>query len=729
MTEQEYVSEDETPSLVDWSNPPSLMDLKQDYSAAKPDHDTQKTKIDGYLNALEGTGKSAVKVPKGNSAIVPKLIRKLAEWRYPALSEPFLSSEDIFNVRPVSFEDKKAAHQNELVLNNQFNTKINKVNFIDEYVRTVVDEGTVIVEVGWEFEEEDVEKEVPIVEFVVDQELLPLHQELATLYAESPSEFATDVPEELKQAFALTQEQGVPVRPIVKGTQIETVKKTIKNAPTVTIRNSKNIVIDPSCEGDLNKAKFVIHFYESSLSELKKAGKYKNLDKINLETNSVLGTPDYEVNGEVSTFNFKDKARQKIVVYEYWGYWDINGDEVLKPIVAAWVGNTLIRMEENPFPDQAIPFVVARYLPIRKSVYGEPDGALLEDNQRIVGAVTRGMIDIMGKSANGQTGMAKNMLDATNKRKFENGQDYEFNPGIDPRVGVYMHTYQEIPNSAPMLLQQQILEAESMTGVKTFNQGITSQSLGDVAVGIRNALDAASKRELGILRRLAQGIVEIGRKIIAMNAEFLSDEEVVRITNEEFVRIRRDDLPGNFDLRLSISTPEEDNNRAEQLAFLLQTTGPNGDPELSKMILSEICRLRKMPELAKQIESFQPQPDPVMQERAVLENEVLRSQVMENTSRGINYQAQAKLQEAKIPTEVAKAENISAQTDQNNLDFVEQELGVKQERDMERQGAQARAQTEMKMAEHALNMERDAGKQRSEIIKEYVKQMNKAATQ
>jgi hypothetical protein len=65
--------------------------------------------------------------------------------------------------------------------------------------------------------------------------------------------------------------------------------------------------------------------------------------------------------------------------------------------------------------------------------YGEPDGELLEDNQRVVGAITRGMLDTMGRSANGQTGIRKDMLDATNRRKFEKGLDYEFNPNVDPR--------------------------------------------------------------------------------------------------------------------------------------------------------------------------------------------------------------------------------------------------------------------------------------------------------
>ena len=95
----------------------------------------------------------------------------------------------------------------------------------------------------------------------------------------------------------------------------------------------------------------------------------------------------------------------------------------------------MIRMEESPFPDKELPFVLVKYLPRRKDIYGEPDGELLIENQKIVGAVTRGMIDMMGRSAAGQIGYRKDALDITNKRRFDQGMDYEFNSHVvDPRA-------------------------------------------------------------------------------------------------------------------------------------------------------------------------------------------------------------------------------------------------------------------------------------------------------
>lgn len=707
-------------SLTNWKNPPKLGDLKKDLLDAKPAHDTQKALVKTWLDNLNVEGNAKVKTAKGNSSIVPKLIRKQAEWRYPALSDPFLSTDDVFNVYPVSWEDKKAATQNQMLLNHQFNNKIDKVQFIDDYVRTAVDEGTVIVRVGWEFEEEEYVDDFPEVQYQINPEMGPMHEQLEQMRIESPATYELDVPEEMRTAHEMTMEQGIPIEPVILGYKREKRTRTVKNHPTVEVCNVNNVIIDPSCNGKIENAGFVIYSFESSLSKLKKDSKYKNLDKIQVDGNSILNEPDHTPSND-SNFNFNDKPRQLFVVYEYWGYWDIDGSGTVTPIVVTWVGNTIIRMEENPFPDKLLPFITVPYLPKRREVYGEPDGALLEDNQKIIGAVTRGMIDIMGKSANGQTGIRKDMLDTTNRRKFENGQDYEFNMNVDPRAGIFMHTYPEIPNSAQFMLQMQNMEAESLTGVRAFSSGVSGQALGDTAASFRGALDAASKRELAILRRLSNGMVKIGRKIISMNAEFLSEKEVVRVTNEEFQIVRRDDLAGQFDLKLSISTAEEDNNKAQELSFMLQTMGNNMDPTMSQMILADIARLRKMPDLAKKIEAYRPQPDPMAQKKMELEIQLLEAQLQNEMAQSQERQANAQLNMAKVGTEQVKAGNIQSDTDLKNLDFVEQESGVKQERAKELHGEQARSQAQLKLMDRQFQKEDN----KLDLVKEYIKSRNK----
>ena len=634
-------------SLVDWDNPPKLEDLKQDLTEAQSAHSAHIVDVENWLSALNG--EQQIKAKKGRSKIVPKLIRKQAEWRYAALSEPFLSTDDLFNTAPKTFEDKKAAEQNGQVLNYQINCKLDKIKFIDEYVRTCVDEGTAVVKLGWKYTEETVEVEVPIMEQVPVQDPA-MAQQLAA--------------------------QGMPpVQEVQVGVEMQEQVKVIDNMPTIEVCNYNNVIIDPTCEGDIDVAEFVIYSFETSMSQLRKDGRYSNLDAVSLDSGSVLSQPDHSVDDD-SNFTFKDKPRKKIVAYEYWGFWDIHDTGEVEPFVATWIGDTIIRLEENPFPDKKLPFVLVQYLPKRKSVYGEPDGVLIEDNQRIIGAVTRGMIDIIGRSANGQMGTRKDALDVANGRKFERGEDFKFNSNVDPRQAFHMETYPEIPGSALNMLTLQNNEAESLTGVKAFSSGITGQALGTTATGIRSALDATSKRELGILRRLANGVNQIGRKIISMNAAFLEDEEIIRITNEEFVAINREDLGGKYDIKLNISTAEADNEKAQELAFMLQTMGNSMPPEMAQMVLSDIAKLRKMPELAKRIAEYQPQPDPMVQQRAQLELQLLQAQIANEQAKAAENTVDVEYKKAKTTTELSKSRNLEGRSDLDDLDFVNKESGV-----------------------------------------------------
>lgn len=695
-----YRSNDAQENLTDWENEPTVMDLKQDLTDASSDHQGHVIDVDRWLDNLNIEGKAKVPKVRGRSSIVPKLIRKQAEWRYPALTEPFLSTEDIFNVAPVTFEDKEAAIQNELVLNHQFNNQLKKVKFIDEYVRAAVDEGTVVVRVGWDFEEEEQPVMVP------DFAMMPIPAAMGAMPGMAP-------PPMQGPAIGMPPGPGgmggVQFEKVQVGEHEEMQMVTTKNQPTLDICDYNNIMIDPTCEGDLDKANFIIFSFETSKSELKKDGKYTNIDQINVEANSILGMPDStHNNSDSSYFNFSDEPRKKFIAYEYWGYWDIDNTGVVKPFVAAWVGDVMIRMESSPFPDQKLPFVKVQYLPVRKSNYGEPDGELLEDNQQVVGAVTRGMIDIMGRSANGQTGMRKDMLDVTNRRKFDRGQDYEFNSQVDPKQGVHMHVFPEIPRSAEYLVNQQNAEAEALTGVKAFSQGITGQALGNTATAVRSALDATSKRELGILRRLADGMVQIGEKIVSMNAEFLSDQEVIRITNEEFIEISAKDLAGKFDLKLSISTAEADNEKAQELSFMLQTMGNNMDPALSQVILSDIARLRKMPDLSKRIAEYQPQPDPFAEQMKALELRLKEAEVKKEEAAAMENMSTAELNQAKAQTEIARTRNLDSQSDLKDLDFVEQESGVNQVRDMEKLEKQAQDSVRQEAAKSVFSRAEDA---------------------
>ena len=43
-------------------------------------------------------------------------------------------------------------------------------------------------------------------------------------------------------------------------------------------------------------------------------------------------------------FRFQDEPRKKVLVYEYWGNYDLDGDGIAEAIVCAWTDDTILRL-------------------------------------------------------------------------------------------------------------------------------------------------------------------------------------------------------------------------------------------------------------------------------------------------------------------------------------------------------------------------------------------------
>jgi hypothetical protein len=191
---------------------------------------------------------------------------------------------------------------------------------------------------------------------------------------------------------------------------------------------------------------------------------------------------------------------------------------------------------------------------------------------------------------------------------------------------------------------------------------------------------------------------DMARLTIAMNQAYLSEEEVVRVTNEEFVTIRRDDLAGEFDLKIDVSTPEKDEDTANKLGVLLQTNAASMDPAEARIYRAKIAKLWKQPDLAKSIESYEPTPDPIQQELQALaleeaklkiviarkELEEMDSRIVERISRTeenayerITKDAQSKERLARAQEALAKADLLKEQADALANEFVKDVTGQK----------------------------------------------------
>lgn len=72
----------------------------------------------------------------------------------------------------------------------------------------------------------------------------------------------------------MTEEEAIPImesgQPIQIGVESREVEEDVINRPVLQVKDSRNVIIDPSCEGDIDNAQFIIDIFLTDLSTLKK---------------------------------------------------------------------------------------------------------------------------------------------------------------------------------------------------------------------------------------------------------------------------------------------------------------------------------------------------------------------------------------------------------------------------------------------------------------------------
>ena len=668
---------------------PKIKDIldkfKADYKSSKTYHDQKLTEINRY-RAIYNADLYGNEVDN-KSKLVSKDSRRQSEWLHSTLVAPFMD-EDIIKATPITYEDELAARQNELVINTQFCRKFNRYKFLSKAIKVLDMDGTVVVQCGWESETDTTEVDRPII--VVDEQ---------------------------------TGEE------YIGGMETVTETVTVKNQPTAKVRRNEDVYIDPTCQDDMEECQFVITRYESNLSTLQSDGRYKNLDKIKKQISDPDNDQDYE-ELENGSFMFEDDPRKKLLVYEYWGNYDIDGDGIAEPIVCVWVNDTVIRLQGNPYPDKQLPFVITSFNSKPFEMYGEANAALIDDSQKLKTAIIRGMVDNLAQSNNGQVITTKNALDSINAKKMANGENFEVNTSIND---IKHGSYNQLPGSVFDMIGLANNDIESITGVMNMNDKGLSGGIGGSAAGAQGVLDATSTRRLNTVRNIAENMLKpLIRKWMAYNAVFLEPEEVVRITNSEYVTVKRDDLQGRVDIAISVSTPEDNKLKSDKIAFMLQTMGPSMDPDVQYEMMADWADLNQFPVRAKmlrdqadKIREQMSQPDPYEEEMKQIEldkmrlaNEKTKAEIaaiyaggQEDAADQMEKQAKAQHLMAQTAKINADTDLVKEKTDTAALEFLKADNGIShlEKLEIEDQKNQAKLQMEqMKLQANMVQMQYQA---------------------
>jgi len=477
-----------------------------DINNAEPYQDELNEQRDDWIETYDAKKLGNESKDKSKSKYISRDVKRSAEWQRSSLIDPFVSSPRPIKTYPVSASDAGIADQSQSTLNYHFTRGFNRYTFMSDSVKIFQREGTVVARVSWKFEEREVEVDEPILAMLPDGTQIPV------------------------------------------GSRRVKKMRTIINRPWAEAIDNRNISIDPTAKNNIMNAQFVVHDFKKNLSELKEDGRYRNLDKVEKKEIKMNGsdygkTKTYGDDSQKKQFVFSDIERRELDVKEYWGYLDINQDGLTEPITITMIGDTLIHVGENPFPDGFIPFVSLANNSEPFSVTGEANAETLKDGQILKSGAIRGVIDNMVNSTNGQTGIKKSALDPVNRRKFEAGKNFQFNtnPG-----DIWQGSYNQIPSSLFDFYNIISSEMEASAGVRPFNQSGAGS-----ATESRNQMSASDIRELDLVRNIRENYVKpIMRMWMEMSNEFMEPEDFEAITEKPYVPCNPDDLMGLIDLCL-----------------------------------------------------------------------------------------------------------------------------------------------------------------------------------
>ena len=144
--------------------------------------------------------------------------------------------------------------------------------------------------------------------------------------------------------------------------------------------------------------------------------------------------------------------------------------------------------------------------------------------------------------------------------------------------------------------------------------------------------------------------------------------------------------------------------------------GPNQDFAINKMLMAQIAKLSRMPELEKQIMNYQPQPDPLEEQakqlemaKMQLEIELMKAEIRDKNARAGENEIDMQVKANKAKLDDAKARKLNSESDLHDLSFLKENEGIsdRNKRQEEEQKYTRQRQAQIEDRDHARLHELD----------------------
>ena len=682
-------------------NKDDMIDIVQhDLQEARWFHDTQVDTVAKWID--EYNGESYGNEVQGRSSLVWKLIKKQGESLISNIAKPFMGNYDIVSLDPITDADVYKTKINEKLINHFWRKEFNPVNFIKTVSRVAVQEGTAFIRVGWDYDYRERRQTIPLEAFT---------EEMAQRLGSRGAEFLDNA----------------------DGTITIIVRRIIKNAPTAKVVKTEDIYFDPTAER-WEDVKYLIYEMRVSPSDIKADAIYddaavKKLLKI-VEQNDDKYTSGSDIHNYNETdATFKDKPRKKIKLYEYWGYYDMDDDGHVEPVVCTMAqygdDNVILRMEKNPFPFAKIPFVCIPLYETPYKIYGRALADVISDEQKLSTSITRGIIDNMAESNNGTKFFKKGALDSVNYNRLKRHEKYvEINTTGSVNTAIQDGNFNQLPASVYTMLGMLDQQAEALTGISKMMQGIPGSEIKSSTSNFSAMMSQSQIRLLDVTTNITSGLKDMFRMWVSMSTKYLDNPEIERITGLDIPQLKQmetqrlaqefgiENLPEDtamkammlvadevndmfdrtdlkYDIKMKIGTDGLKQIKVQNINMLIQQAGPliqTGavPPEAIKLLIADLSEQLDRPDVAQMILQYQP-PGPSQEEQqaAQLQLAQMEANVQKDKALAANAMARTQNVAAKTQTETASlgANVANKYADVNKkmseVDQKDAELGIK----------------------------------------------------
>lgn len=371
-----------------------------------------------------------------------------------------------------------------------------------------------------------------------------------------------------------------------------------KNQPKIESLPSAEFLFDPTAKR-ISDADYCIHRRIVTRDFLRRKeieGIYKNVDKIKTFNLSLDDDGENLRRAEeqyTSNYFTENKARQTIIINEYWGKIDVNDDGLLENVIVTFTGDVILSVEENTF--DMYPFFSFSPFPSAYKIPGMGIGELVEDIQFAKTSFVRELLENIRKNNDRKVfykGDAfpkiSEMNDPTKKYVYVD-RTFQLNDILFPEP------FEQLSPNLMGMVEYLDQQRQFNTGISELKQGVNRNDRQTATeASIRYEATNAQTQMIAVV--FANTLKELYEFIVYQNQKFIDEPQVIRLLNQPLV-VDPDDLEGQFDLQVSVAlgtgTAETRRNTLYNvLQVLLTVAEPKG--------LTDNVRIRNV--LAKLLE-------------------------------------------------------------------------------------------------------------------------------